>query len=368
MRYLGLDVHTKATVWHLLDKEGQTIEAGKTATTAAALTELVRRLAEQDELVVAQEVGKMSYLVHDVLTAANVHVLAFNAWHLRMIASSRKKTDKRDAYWLAKILQTGMTPSPVYIPTGEIRQLRALLSRRQAIVSDRKGWLLRARSHLEAAGCPPQRRGRSITRLLESALAVPDGLDATVADSVDLCQRMHATLTTELQQVERLLHDRAQNIDVVQRLMTVPAVGERVALTIYAWVGDVRRFRSARELASYAGMVPSVRQSGDKAQLGSITRAGSPELRRMLVQAGHVLLFRCRAAETAPLRAIAERVHTARARRKIAVVAAGRHILRLAYYVMRDGTTYDPARLRSAPGSPAPTATPEPQEATMPAA
>jgi transposase len=123
MRYLGLDVHTKATVWHLLDGEGQTVETGKTATTAEALTALVRRLAEQDELLVGQEVGKMTYLVHDVLTAANVRVLAFNAWHLRMVAASRKKTDRRDAYWLAKILQTGMMPHAVYVPTGEIREL-----------------------------------------------------------------------------------------------------------------------------------------------------------------------------------------------------------------------------------------------------
>lgn len=165
----------------------------------------------------------------------------------------------------------------MYIPTGEIRELRGLLSRRVAIVGERKRWLLRARSHLKAAGCPPQRRGRSITRLLESSLAAPDGLDATVADSVDLCQRMHATLTAELSRVEGLLHEKAKAIDAVQRLLTIPAVGERVALTVYAWVGDVRRFRSSRELGSYAGLVPSVRQSGEKAVLGSITRAGCPQ-------------------------------------------------------------------------------------------
>ena len=45
-----------------------------------------------------------------------------------MIAASRKKADRRDAYWIAKALQTGMYPHPVYIPTGEIRELRALLS------------------------------------------------------------------------------------------------------------------------------------------------------------------------------------------------------------------------------------------------
>jgi len=61
-----------------------------------------------------------------------------------------------------------------------------------------------------------------------------------------------------------------------------------------------------------------------------------------------VLLWRCRSAEAAPLRAIAMRVHTARKHRKIAVVAAARHVLRIAYYVLRDETVYDPARLAAA--------------------
>jgi transposase len=108
-------------------------------------------------------------------------------------------------------------------------------------------------------------------------------------------------------------------------------------------------------LASYAGLVPSVRQSGSTLQLGRITKAGSPQLRCVLVQAAHVLLFRCRSVEAQPLKAIAERVHTTRRRRKIAVVAAARHILRIAYYVLRDGTTYEPSKLASmsAPAVPA---------------
>jgi transposase len=142
---LGLDVHIKATVWHLLDATGQTVETGKTPTTFPELRRLVLRLSESEEVVVGQEVGKMAYLVHDIVTAAGARILSFNAWHLRMIASSRKKTDRRDAYWIAKSLQTGMTPTPVYLPTGEVRELRALLSRRAAVVTERTRWLLRAR-------------------------------------------------------------------------------------------------------------------------------------------------------------------------------------------------------------------------------
>ena len=107
----------------------------------------------------------------------------------------------------------------------------------------------------------------------------------------------------------------------------------------------MKRFPDARSLASYAGLVPSVHQSGTSSYTGHITKQGSSALRSMLVQSGHILLLRCRSEEAQPLRAIAERVHTARGRRKIAVVAAARHVLRIAYYILRDGTTYDPNRL-----------------------
>lgn len=348
MKHLGLDVHVSTTVWCLMDDSGQVVERGKCATTVPDLQALVRRVGETEPVLVGQEMGKMAYLVHDAVTALGTRILSFNAHHLRMIASSRKKTDRRDAYWIAKALQTGMTPTPVYIPTGEVRQLRALLSRREALTSDRTRWLLRARSYLQAAGYPPGKARRSVTKLIEDLLASPDGIDLALAQSLELCERMHATATEELAKVDATLSQLAKGIEVVQRLQTIPAVGEKVALVIYAWVGDVTRFRSARELASYAGLVPSVRQSGKSETLGGITRMGSPQLRSMLVQAGHVLLGRCRGEPgslSAPLKAIALRVETARARRKVAVVAAARHILRIAYYVMRDGTSYDPERL-----------------------
>src|SRR3989442_2040619 len=83
-------------------------------------------------LLAGQEVGTQTYLVHDAVTAAGTTLLSFNAQQLRMIAASRKKTDRRDAYWIAKALQSGMYPHPVYVPTGEIRELRALLSQRRS--------------------------------------------------------------------------------------------------------------------------------------------------------------------------------------------------------------------------------------------
>jgi len=345
MRYLGMDVHSAATVYCVLDAEGAVVERGSIATTATDLGELARRLSAGEELLAAQEVGTQCYFVHDAISAVGVRILSFNAAQLRMIAASRKKTDKRDAYWIAKALQTGMTPHPVHVPGAEVRRLRGLLHQRQALVAERKRWLLRARSYLRSAGMPLRKGASRITRLLDDARKSSDGLPTSVADGLELCARQQAQLGEELAVVEEVLLAEAKEIDAIQRLKTIPAVGDWVAITLYAAVGDIDRFGSARLLAAYAGLVPSVHQSGATLRNGPITKAGSGPLRAALVQAGHVLLWKCNAEDAKPLRALAARVHTARARRKIAVVAAARHILRIAFYVLRDGTTYDPKRI-----------------------
>jgi transposase len=198
---------------------------------------------------------------------------------------------------------------------------------------------------LQAAGHEVKRAPRSVRRLIDLTVSKPDGLDARLYQALSLCQRMDEALTLERQRVEAELLGRAKNIEAISRLKTIPSVGDWVAVMLYAWVGQVERFGSARELASYVGLVPTVRQSGDSSRHGGITKLGSPQLRSALVQAAHVLMFRCRTPEALPLQAIATRIHKARARRKIAVVAAARHILRIAYYILRDGSVYDPTRL-----------------------
>jgi transposase len=349
VQYLGIDVHSIASVWCLLDEDGEIRARGKVETTVLALGELVAEFLKQGELRVGQEVGTMAYLVHDAVAGAGVEILSFNAHQLRMIASSRKKTDRRDAYWIARALQSGMYPHPVYIPKGEIRELRALLTRRRMIQTDRNRWQYRARSALRASGYKVRTGGHYLRTALEQLLASPQGIDGHLGDLLELCQRQEAALSLELRQAEAELRERTQIVEAIGRLQTIPGVGTFTATTIYAWVGDVRRFPDAKALAAYAGLVPSIRQSGEMQRYGSITKTGSKALRSTLVQAAHVLMSRCRSVEAKPLQAIGERVRTSRGRRKIATVALARHILRITYYLLRDGTVYDPRRLRAVP-------------------
>jgi hypothetical protein len=116
-----MDIHSKATVSCLLDAAGNVVETGSVPTTVLSLSELGRRWSRDDKVLAGQEVGTMCHFVHAIFTELGIRILSFHAQQLRMIASCRKKTDKRDAFWIAKCLQTGMMPHPVHIPTAEVR-------------------------------------------------------------------------------------------------------------------------------------------------------------------------------------------------------------------------------------------------------
>lgn len=222
MKYLGIDVHSDASVWCLLDEAGTQLRTGSTKTTLLALRELGEELGKGDELVVGQEVGTQVYLVHDAMSSAGVPVLSFNAAHLRVIAASRKKTDRRDAYWIAKSLQTGMTPHPVYVPGGEVRELRRLLARRTMIKRDLNRWQVRARSLLRAHGHRVRPGGHSINKHVTALLERPEGLDTDVLESLGMCERFIEMLVEEVAHVDAMLAVRTEGNEVIARLQTIP--------------------------------------------------------------------------------------------------------------------------------------------------
>ncbi len=250
MRYLGMDVHAKVTVWCLLDAQGEVVREGRTPTPAAALAALVRELGPEGAVLAGQEVGTLTYLVHDVVTAAGTTLLSFHAQHRRRIAASRKKTDRRDADWIAQALQAGMSPHPVYVPTGKIRERRAVLSQRRVLHADYNRWRHRARTSWRAGGYPVVSGGAALRAALAPGNAGTRGAPPSLPDALALCQRQEGALRAELAQGDAVVRARTQAVEAIQRRMTVPGIGPLTAAMLDAWVGDVRRVPHAKPLAA----------------------------------------------------------------------------------------------------------------------
>lgn len=166
---------------------------------------------------------------------------------------------------------------------------------------------------------------------------------------------LHAFCTAH-RAVWRCAHDQVAALEIslkeqqrpfqpeVDRLQTVPGVGPIVALTTIAVFSDVRRFPTAKHAASYAGLVASTFDSGERVQHGHITRRGSSELRAMLCEAAHHAWRRSN-----PFHPYFSSL-SARRGYKLAVVAVAHRLCRILYSMLRYGTDFNVTRLGVEPG------------------
>jgi transposase len=144
-----------------------------------------------------------------------------------------------------------------------------------------------------------------------------------------------AFLDAEIEEVERLIAKQALLSPDARRLMSVPGVNLICAASFLAAVGDIRRFRTSRQLVAYLGLDPKVRQSGDQpARSGRITKRGSSEARWAMVEAAWSVV-----RQPGPLHAFYQRIRGRRGHGK-AIVASARKLTTLFWCLLTRGEDY----------------------------
>ena len=92
-------------------------------------------------------------------------------------------------------------------------------------------------------------------------------------------------LVGQIRRIEQELNRQARKVPAVALLRTIPGVGARTAEAVVAFIDDPHRFRDAKAVGRYFGLVPSQDQSGARNRLGHITREGAPVVRQLLAEA-----------------------------------------------------------------------------------
>ena len=366
-RCAGLDVHKRTVVAtvRVPDEQGGRQSVTQTfGTMAADLLTLRDWLQAYGVTHVALEsTGVYWKPIYYVLEDAFTLVLA-NMKDLDHVPG--RKTDVLDSDGLAQLLECGLIRAS-FVPPPPIRDLRDLTRYRTHQMRDRTQEVNRLHKVLDDAGIKlasvaTDVMGVSGRAMLEAL--VGGTTDPTVL--ADLAQgrlrrklpalrqalmgqfrRHHAFLLEQIltkidfldEHVERLtaaIDERVIPFEpMLANLDTIPGIDRRGAITIVAETGgDMSRFPTAGHLCSWGTMCPGHNESGGKRRSGR-TRHGNQYLRGALVQAA---LAATRANDTA-LQACYRRVKTHRGHKK-AVIAVGHQLLTIAYYLMRDGTTY----------------------------
>jgi transposase len=280
MQYLGIDWAYRRAAWCALSEGGTLVGEGAVPADEDGLAKLVIRLGPDVRAVVEMMSGAI--WVRDTLVAAGWAVQVAHARKVRDVAPLACKTDKVDARVLAELCRRDLVPE-LWVPSLEDRELRERLRRRMHLVRMRASAMNRIFGLLTQWG---QRlslrrlRAADAMELLEQR-GVPEVWRRSIAEAlavIDLLDERIAPIDHELGPLARA--------DARVRLLdTIPGVGALLGLTIASEIGDVARFGSPRKLIGYAGLAPSVHQSGDRSRTGALSKAGSRTLRWAAVEA-----------------------------------------------------------------------------------
>jgi len=264
---------------------------------------------------------------------------------VKLIAESRRKTDKIDAKILCELLRGNLLPRPVHMPSPEARSLRCLLNARRQLIRNRTQLCNTVRGILRQAGLRLKARGLNSKKAWQE-LMTAKFKEAHIAVILRAYFPAFEALTQSVQELNKELKQKAENEPRVELLKTMPMVGLIGALTLIAAVDDEARFKSSRQLVSYSGLAPIVRQSGERATYGPISREGRRELRAIWVQIAH-LVANDPSGPAKPLRDWFLKVAHRRGK-KTALVALARKLLTIALQMLRTGTVYDASQLAKA--------------------
>ena len=132
-----------------------------------------------------------------------------------------------------------------------------------------------------------------------------------------------------IDRIDAELRQHAKADPRVKALQTLPGVGQFTALMMVAEIGDITRFPSARKLASWAGLTPTVRGSDLAVRHGHISKQGSAWLRWVLSQAAQT-------AKRSPEFAATYSSIAKRRGKKIATIAIARKLLTRAYHLLAE--------------------------------
>lgn len=297
----------------------------------------------------------------------HVHLAVVNAQHIKAVPG--RKTDIRDAEWIADLLAHGLLRAS-FIPPQAQRELRDLTRTRTTLVEERTAVMNRIQKVLEdanikLAGVVTDIGGVSGRAILAALLdgttdpaALADlaqgqlrkkraALERALAGRLSAHHRL--LLLTHLEHVDfldasvdRLSEEIAERLrpfdEILARLDTIPGVDRRTAEVLVAEVGtEMAPFPTAGHLASWAGMCPGNNESAGRRKSGT-TRKGSRWLRRALTEAAHGAARTKQEGRTA-LAALYRRLVRRRGKKR-AAVAVGHRILVIAYFILKRAESY----------------------------
>ena len=308
----GIDVHKKLIV--ACFRKGNQQEVREFGATTRELLELADWLkAGGCEMAAMESTASYWKPLYNILESSDLKAMVVNAHHMKAVPG--RKTDVKDAEWIADLLQHGLL-QPSFIPDKDQRELRELVLYRKSLVGERTRELNRLQKMLEGAniklsGTVRDINGKSARNILEYLLTgetidsakydemyeqkvIAHNLKATKEQIIDdlngvmtpLQRRMMKELLTHLDELNIHIKNLDEEIDNFMKpeekqaskaIQDVTGIGNTSAQAIISVIGtDMDRFPSDRHISSWAGLCPGDNESAKKRKSGKIRKGKYP--------------------------------------------------------------------------------------------
>lgn len=325
--YIGMDVHKNFSRAAIVNEMGEVLEELRVENTRQDLEDFA--LKYSGSKAVMEATGNYRYiydLLEDYLDLKLAH-----PYKTRAIAEAKIKNDSLDAKMLAHLLRANLIAES-YVPCKVLKELRDLTRTRKNLRADETRVKNRVRSILARNGI------RGIKPFTKEGREELEDMDISDTDRklLEINYSLLDKLDEEIKGISKVIEEKAKQDEDAQLLMTIPGISYYSALLIKSEIGDINRFPNKLKLVSYAGICPSVRQSGNKEVKGHITKQGSRNLRWILIQCANVAI-----RHDDYFRNFYQRIERKKGHKK-AIVATARKMLVCIYYMLTRREPYNP--------------------------
>ena len=366
----GIDVHKKLIV--ACFRQGNKQEIRDFGATTRELLEMADWLKEGGcEMIAMESTASYWKPLYNILETSELNAMVVNASHMKAVPG--RKTDVKDAEWIADLLQHGLLTAS-YIPDKDQRELRELVRYRKSLVGERNRELNRLQKMLEGAnikisGTVKDINGKSARNLLELMLTgkqidsaeydilykqnvIAHNLKATKEQIIDdlngvmsdIQKKMMRHVLDHIDQLNAHIKDLDDEIDnfmkpeekqAAQVIQDIPGIGNTSAQAIISVIGaDMTRFPTDAHISSWAGLCPGNNESASKRKSGRTTK-GNNLLRDTLVVCAHSAVKNKDSYYSAQFARI-----SAHRGKKRAYVAVAHSMLVAIYHILKDGVVF----------------------------
>ena len=329
-RWIGLDLSKETYEMCYFDQKGKVGRSGG-ETTKAGRSKLYAKLKAED--IVAMEVNSLAFVMEKEMRVIGCTVVILDASQLSVIYASTKKTDKEDALKLARLIKIYEKEDlPIVdVPTEKEYYRRKLTKECKTLKDDRTQEINRLHALFLQCGITTMKRSNLQTDAnRQKELPQLFGYESGQAQRV--CERL-TLLEAQIKELEQTITKECKADKDIERLQTIPGVGDKTALAFTAYVGDGKRFNNGDEVANYLGLVPRVDCSGAINRYGHITKKGNRIVRALLYQAAWAIV---RSKHGGALKAKYFYMTEHGKGKKISITAIARKMAKLLYLVMKN--------------------------------